>query len=142
GAQPAELSELVRAAERLATEPEAVRLPQAERDDVVGELARALRALQELLVERDVLLERSPIAISWLTADLRWRNANRAFLTQHGLDDKAELVGRSMLEQVDPIVLDRARHWILAATGLQQDLFRWHHSYRRPDDTTGWLEIN
>src|SRR5438552_3322482 len=101
---------------------------EAWRAPLEAALVASSSAILELLVERDVLLERSPIAISWLTADLRWRNANRAFLTQHGLDDKAELVGRSMLEQVDPIVLDRARHWILVATGLQHDLFRWHNS--------------
>lgn len=136
----AELSELVAAAAQLAREPKAVQLPHLERGDELGELARALGVVQDLLVEREVLMERLPIGISWLTADLRWRAVNQAFLAQHGRT-REEVIGRSMLEQVDPAVLSRGRHHFVAASDTAMDVLKWQNRYIKEDGAIQWLAI-
>src|SRR5438309_6241363 len=89
-AQSTRLARLARSGVRVAAAPRTTRLPYLERADELGDVARAIQALQEIAAERDVLeamIRQVPIGIALIGPDGRYRSVNPTYATMHGHRD-------------------------------------------------------
>jgi sigma-B regulation protein RsbU (phosphoserine phosphatase) len=80
------LQQLALAAVQISTSGQA-RIADADREDEVGELARALQAWKDAAAERQVLADGAPVGIARIDTGGRLLTANAAFRAMHGGGD-------------------------------------------------------
>jgi PAS domain S-box-containing protein len=99
------LQRLARAAVQISTSGQA-RIMDADREDEIGELARALQAWKDISAERQILADRAPIGIGRLDLSGQVITANAALRAMHsGATD--EVVGHQWWDLIHP---DDCRH--------------------------------
>jgi PAS domain S-box-containing protein len=133
------LQELARAAVQISTSGQA-RIMDADREDEVGELARALQAWKETSAEREILLDRAPIGICRIDSSGQVRTANIALQAMHG-GAREEIVGRPWWDFVHP---DDRRHEEAARVALIEkrlDRYDLEARHIRADGTALWCAM-
>jgi PAS domain S-box-containing protein len=130
------LQQLALAAIQISTSGQA-RIADTDREDEVGELARALQAWKDAAAERQVLTDGAPVGIARVDLSGRVVTANAAFHAMHG-GSSAELVGLHWWALVHP----DARHHRQAIHDalFERHLDRYQLEVRliRADGTTLW----
>ena len=99
------LHQLARAAAQISASGQA-RIMEADREDEVGELARALQAWKDTSAEREILLDQAPIGICRIAQGGQVMTANVALQAMHG-GTREEIVGRPWWDFIHP---DDRRH--------------------------------
>jgi PAS domain S-box-containing protein len=133
------LQELARAAAQISASGQA-RIVNADREDEVGELARALQAWKDTSAEREVLLDRAPIGICRIDRAGLVQTANVALQTMHG-GTRSEILGRPWWDFIHP---DDRRHEEAARTALVEkrlDRYDLEARHIRADGTALWCAM-
>jgi PAS domain S-box-containing protein len=133
------LHQLARAAAQISASGQA-RIMDADRDDEVGELARALQAWKDTSAEREILLDRAPIGICRISPGGEVMTANVALQAMHG-GTREEIVGRPWWEFIHP---DDRRHEEAAGIALVEkglDRYDLEARHIRADGTALWCAM-
>jgi PAS domain S-box-containing protein len=115
-------------------------IPEVDRDDEVGELARALQGWQDASRVRTILVEDAPVGICRLDAEGLFVAANGECEKMLGYS-REELGGRPFWTFLHPDHVRRARE---AHRGLAEGTVRHHESesrWLRRDGSVVWLSV-
>lgn len=133
------LRQLARAALQISISGQA-RIMDADREDEVGELARALQAWKDASAERQVLLDGAPIGICRIDHTGRITTANGALNAMYRGGDRP-LVGHRWQDLIHP---DDRHHQQTAHTALideRRDFFRMEARMLRGDGSSLWCSM-
>jgi PAS domain S-box-containing protein len=133
------LHQLAGAAAQISASGQA-RIMDADRDDEVGELARALQAWKDTSAEREILLDRAPIGICRIAQGGEVMTANVALQAMHG-GTREEIVGRPWWDFIHP---DDRRHEEAARIALidsRLDRYDLEARHVRADGTVLWCAM-
>jgi PAS domain S-box-containing protein len=130
------LQQLAKAAFQISTSGQA-RILDADREDEVGELARALQAWKDVSAERQILADRAPIGICRIDLSGRVLTANSALRAMHG-GTGDDVVGRQWWDLIHP---DDQRHQEAVREALLEkhlDRYQVEVRHMRADGSLLW----
>src|SRR5436190_17618261 len=115
-------------------------IPYRERQDEVGELARALQGWQETSVERTIVAEQAPVGICRVDRRGRFLIANAALERMLGYD-RGELVGKQFwsLQHPDDVPRVQGTHRGLMEGSTER--IRAERRWLRRDGSTLWCSV-